>query len=236
MKIFLIILFLFFIQSAKAETYVNQTRLIINESVNETTFTVYNTGAKPSLMKLWSDKNNILERPEEIKMPFTILPAIFRIEGRTSRGVRLQYVGKNGELPTDRESVFWLNVLEIPPVSTKKEHEDVLQVAFRTRIKLFWRPVALKDYTPAQGIKKMVTGIVPCGVNTCLELKNNSVVHLTLTNIQFKNGIQIEDLPNDGMLSPFSTIKIALPSGAMKSDVKSISWIDDYGVINIHNN
>lgn len=39
-----------------------------------------------------------------------------------------------GDLPVDRESVFWLNVKEIPK---KSAEENVLQIAVRSRIKLF---------------------------------------------------------------------------------------------------
>ncbi|QGY26852.1 fimbria/pilus periplasmic chaperone [Escherichia coli] len=42
----------------------------------------------------------------------------------------------------DRESVFWFNVLELPPKpdAEKVANQSLLQLAFRTRIKLFYRP------------------------------------------------------------------------------------------------
>ncbi|PJI52023.1 molecular chaperone EcpD, partial [Methylobacterium radiotolerans] len=45
-------------------------------------------------------------------------------------------------MPQDKESVFWLNVLEIPPKD--KANQNLLQMAFRSRIKLFYRPAGLK--------------------------------------------------------------------------------------------
>ncbi len=49
-------------------------------------------------------------------------------------------------LPKDRESVFWFNVLEVPPKpdAATVANQSLLQLAFRTRIKLFYRPEALK--------------------------------------------------------------------------------------------
>ena len=44
-------------------------------------------------------------------------------------------------LPSDRESLFYYNVREIPPKSGKA---NTLQIALQTRIKLFWRPKALE--------------------------------------------------------------------------------------------
>ena len=45
------------------------------------------------------------------------------------------------KLPKDRESVFWFNLREIPPKSTKP---NILTLAMQTRLKVFYRPLALK--------------------------------------------------------------------------------------------
>ncbi len=46
----------------------------------------------------------------------------------------------------DRESVFWFNVLEVPPKpdAAKATNQSLLQLAFRTRIKLFYRPKGIE--------------------------------------------------------------------------------------------
>lgn len=48
-------------------------------------------------------------------------------------------------LPKDRESVFWFNVLEVPPKpdAAKAANQSLLQLASCTRIKLFYRPEGL---------------------------------------------------------------------------------------------
>jgi P pilus assembly chaperone PapD len=52
-----------------------------------------------------------------------------------------------------------------------------------------------------------------------------------------KDGTEIKQLPDDGLLAPLSTITIVLPNSAMgNSIVKTFSWIDDYGVINTYKN
>ena len=43
-------------------------------------------------------------------------------------------------LPSDRESLFWLNIMEIP---LKVEDPNSVQFAIRQRLKLFYRPPAL---------------------------------------------------------------------------------------------
>ena len=46
-------------------------------------------------------------------------------------------------LAQDRESLFWFNVLEVPPKAKDGDSQNVLQLAFRTRIKMFFRPDGL---------------------------------------------------------------------------------------------
>lgn len=48
------------------------------------------------------------------------------------------------KLPTDRESLFYYNLRETPPVPEGSEGHAILQVAVQSRIKLFWRPAALR--------------------------------------------------------------------------------------------
>ncbi|MDT7073040.1 molecular chaperone [Citrobacter amalonaticus] len=232
---FLILLFL--PSSVMAATYVNYTRVIINEKDRESTFTVYNEGLRPVLLQLWTEKESLLERPEEIKTPFMILPPIFRLEGNTSRTVRIQFVGDRHTLPGDRESLFWLNTLEVPPVAEDKSGSGALQVAFRTRVKLFWRPLALADNTLEDSVKKIQITASNCGENRCLLVKNNSPLHVTLMDFTLKDGTEIKQLPDDGLLTPLSTKTVVLPKSATgNSTVKTFSWIDDYGVVNTYKN
>ncbi|MGT2494589.1 fimbria/pilus periplasmic chaperone [Cupriavidus basilensis] len=61
----------------------------------------------------------------------------------------LRIVYTQEPLPADRETVFWLNVLEVP--SKKEGAENALLFAFRSRIKVFFRPVQLTDVDAAPG-------------------------------------------------------------------------------------
>lgn len=46
-------------------------------------------------------------------------------------------------LPKDRESVFYLNIFDIPTKLENKQDKNVLQLAIKSRIKLFYRPKEL---------------------------------------------------------------------------------------------
>lgn len=217
---------------AQAATYVNQTRLIIHEKDRDVTFSVINEGETPALIQFWSDRDNLLDRPETIRMPFVITPPVFRLEARKSRAIRIQWTGDTASLAKDKESLFWLNVLEVPPKSANPTDANVLQMAFRTRIKLFYRPARLANATLAEGVKQLQSATVPCGQKTCLRLTSRSPLHITLLNVTLNNGKQINTLPDDGMIAPFSTMDIPLPDPQRSGQLQAATWIDDYGVAN----
>lgn len=64
-----------------------------------------------------------------------------RIDAMMNGQVKIQALPDIHTLPSDRESLFYYNVREIPPKSGKA---NTLQIALQTRIKLFWRPKALE--------------------------------------------------------------------------------------------
>ncbi|HAT1685452.1 TPA: fimbria/pilus periplasmic chaperone, partial [Klebsiella oxytoca] len=71
-----------------------------------------------------------------------VLPPLQRIDAGQKSQVRIMQVKGAGleKLPADRETLFWFNVREIPP---KPERTNVLQLALQSRLKLFYRPVAI---------------------------------------------------------------------------------------------
>lgn len=214
---------LLFCTYSQAATYINQTRLIMNEKSREVTFSIINDGNTPVLMQLWSERDNILERPEAIKMPFIILPPVFRLEARTSRTVRLQFTGNTTGLARDRESLFWLSALEVPPRPVTHNGVNVLQMAFRTRIKLFYRPDIVAETTSEEAIKKLHFS----DTSEELQLQNRSPLHISLLSITLGGGTEIHNLPGEGTIAPFSTLNIPQNSSGK---LTSITWIDDFGV------
>ncbi|MFQ9949092.1 MAG: fimbria/pilus periplasmic chaperone [Escherichia coli] len=70
-----------------------------------------------------------------------VLPPVQRIDAMMNGQVKIQALPDIHTLPSDRESLFYYNVREIPPKSGKPTPCKLLQ----TRIKLFWRPKALED-------------------------------------------------------------------------------------------
>lgn len=70
-----------------------------------------------------------------------LLPPLFRLKAGEQGFVRILRSGK--PLPEDRESMFWLNVKGIPAMDNEPD-KNMVQFAINSRIKLIYRPAALK--------------------------------------------------------------------------------------------
>ncbi|WMY75568.1 fimbria/pilus periplasmic chaperone [Buttiauxella selenatireducens] len=115
---------------------VGATRVIYNADSREASLAVINhSGAQYFLIQSWVD-----DSAGSKKVPFTITPPLFRLNANKENMLRII---KSGEgLPQDRESVYWVNVKAIPP-APEGDGQNTLQLAVKTRIKMFYRPKGL---------------------------------------------------------------------------------------------
>lgn len=126
---------------AQASVVIAGTRVIFPAQEREVTIKLTNEGGSPVLVKAWLDNGEMNEAPEKIRVPFTLTPAMFRLDPDKGQSLRLIYT--NEPLPKDKESLFWLNVLEVPPKPQTGGDVNTLQFALRTRIKVMFRPEGL---------------------------------------------------------------------------------------------
>jgi chaperone protein EcpD len=127
--------------SSEAEVVIRGTRVVYPAESKEVTMHLSNRGDGPGLVQVWLDGGDPDMSPAEAKVPFTVTPPLFRIEAKKGHAVRLIYTGT--PLPVDRESLFWVNVLEVPPREEQDPERNLMQFAVRTRIKLMFRPAGL---------------------------------------------------------------------------------------------
>ncbi|WP_096719745.1 fimbrial biogenesis chaperone [Paraburkholderia acidicola] len=127
--------------SAQADVQVEGTRVVFPAADQEVTLQMTNRGKVPSLVQAWIDKGDQAKSPDAIDVPFVMTPDVFRVEPGKGQTLRILYTG--GALPVDRESLLWLNILDVPPKSGAGDEENQIQLAIRTRIKLMYRPSEL---------------------------------------------------------------------------------------------
>ena len=132
------------IGNAHASVVIGGTRVVFPAAQGEVTVRLTNQGKKPALMEAWIDTGDARSTPDSVHTPFLITPPLFRMDAGKDQSLRIVFVPGDTHLPTDRESLFWLNVLEIPPKPTgEAAHQNTLQFAIRSRLKLFYRPANL---------------------------------------------------------------------------------------------
>ena len=133
--------------TAHAGLIAQGTRVVFPASEREVTLRVSNTSGTPVLAQAWIDDGRQDVPPEELQVPFSVTPAVTRVEPNGGAVLRIAYL--KAPLPTDRESLFWLNILEVPP--RDEDENNALQFSFRSRFKLFFRPSQLKSVDSAAG-------------------------------------------------------------------------------------
>ncbi|HHM8571408.1 TPA: molecular chaperone CupB2, partial [Pseudomonas aeruginosa] len=93
--------------TAHAGLIAQGTRVVFPASEREVTLRVSNTSGTPVLAQAWIDDGRQDVPPEELQVPFSVTPAVTRVDPNGGAVLRIAYL--KAPLPTDRESLFWLN-------------------------------------------------------------------------------------------------------------------------------
>lgn len=216
---------------AQAALLLNGTRVIFPERARDVTVRMENSGTQPVLAQSWIDDGRADVPPEQMRTPFVVAPTLVRVEA--GRGAVLRITNMQTSLPSDRESVFWLNVLEVPTV--QQDADNQLRFAFRTRIKLFYRPSALEnDVDMAQDAlvwRASADAQRVGGRRIMLEVSNPTPYYVSFGMVEAEVGGTFVEA-GGGMVAPFGTQRFPLPGVFTQSHRASTvryMTIDDYG-------
>ncbi|MEF3099992.1 P pilus assembly chaperone PapD [Raoultella ornithinolytica] len=213
MKILLPVLFTACVFQAQGAIQVEASRVIYSGKDRSASLKINNPSSRNYIVQTWLD--NGTESPNGSR-PIIVTPPLVKLRPEQSALLRFIYSGSG--LPTDRETLYWVNVQEVPPSAAG---ENVLQIAIRTRLKLFYRPQEIKT-TLADEVRKMQWTTS----GTALNFKNSGPLHITLSKMEVVDS-RGKVLPCNGiMLSPYSNQSLTLPAGA---HLKSMKYINDYG-------
>ncbi|RDK86773.1 fimbrial chaperone protein [Enterobacillus tribolii] len=213
----------------QASIAIGLTRAIVTGDNNAGSVQILNEGRYPALIQVWIDNgiDEMSKTPEEIQVPFVINTPVFRLEGRDNRRIRIFYTGKGRSLPSDRESMFWLNVLEVPPKNREARPDtNSVQIAFHSRIKLFYRPHGIPAQAQEIGSQLIFTRLPSNG----LQITNPTPFHITFMTLEI-DGTSLTVAPND-MIAPLTTVTIPVPPAKKAATTGTrvvYSIIDDFG-------
>ncbi|AZC53310.1 fimbrial biogenesis chaperone [Pseudomonas chlororaphis] len=211
---------------ASAGITLDGTRVVFAAPAKETSVVVRNQGSNDIMVQSWVEPDSSGPATD---VPFAITPPLVRLGGSKQQILRILYQGQG--LPTDKESVFWLAVQEIPQ---KAKDQNSLQIAIRQRVKLFYRPANLPD-TAANAAKSLQWKLVEQGGKTALSVNNPSAYHVSFSGsaVKLRTGKDAGTYTAAAeMLAPGATRVVAIkgsPSVSSRAATVEFDSINDYG-------
>ncbi|WP_431224359.1 fimbrial biogenesis chaperone [Serratia sp. L9] len=195
-----------------AGVIVGATRVIYDGNKKEVSLSVRNPEKNTNyLIQSWLDNYSDTDNK---KVPFTVTPPLFLLNSNRENLLRIIKIADNS--PTDRESVYWLSVKSVAAVPNTTANR--LQIAVRTRIKLFYRPENLTG-KPEEAYKFLQFS----QSGSQLKVTNPTPYHVSFFNLSV-GGYSIKE---PGMVAPMGSQILSLPLGVKGA----VEWqaINDYG-------
>ncbi|HDS6851447.1 TPA: molecular chaperone [Enterobacter cancerogenus] len=199
---------------AQAGIVIGGTRVIYNGDKKESAASVRNPEKSGVyLVQSWVDSGE-----QGGNTPFIVTPPLFRINPDEENMLRIVRTG--GNLPQDRESVFWLNVKSIPATDDSTPRTNVLQVVVKSRMKLFYRPAGLEGQ-PESAYHQL--SVARSGNR--LTVTNPTPYYVTLFTLK----VDGQEIKEADMVPPKGSASFTLPSAR----ASNVTWqaISDYGGI-----
>lgn len=207
---------------ANAAFTLDSTRYIYDEGQQSVSVTIKNESEHKYGGQVWIDNTN--NNDEQVF--FSPSPMVFKLDQKQSQIVRV--VNINSDLPKDKETLFWLNVQEIPPAS--KGEGSSLSLAINSRVKLIYRPTSLKNNR--EDAEKNIK-LINSGSEACLE--NTTPYYFAISEVKVNGkAIVLNSDAKDklGKFAPFS--KVCLGKINTGENI-SITAFNDYGVATNYN-
>ena len=199
-----------------AAVNVDRTRLVFAANDIAQSLTLANDSVTPRLLQVWTDAGETASSPDNSRTPLVVLPPVFKMQPDELRTLRVMLSSRRS-LPEDRESLFWLNIYQIPPeLSATKSATRKLVLPLRLRLKVFIRPTGLKAPT-ANDEQKLRFSIASQGIT----ITNPTPWYMSLT-VTATKGIRIGYI----MLAPYERRDVVL------SQAPAVGTTVNYAVIN----
>lgn len=208
------------VQSAHAAIALDRTRIVYDAGSHSESLSVSNQNKNlPYLAQAWIEDS----KGQKIESPLMALPPLQRIEPGAKSQVKLQTTGAVASLPQDKETLFYFNVREIPPKSSKP---NTLQIALQTRVKMFYRPAALA--INGQQLNEPQKQLTLTKEGDRYRLNNPTGYYITI--VRAGSSAKGGDLPGfkPDMVAPKSSMMIGGSAGALGSH-PVLAFINDFG-------
>lgn len=200
---------------AHASVVVGGTRMVFMGNSDESSINVTNKDKKADLVQSWL---SVIDPACKDTNALVVTPPLFRLDAGQKNSIRVIKTG--APLPENRESMYWLNVKGIPSTDPDA-HENQVEIAINTQIKLIYRPKSLLDKTP----DSMTASLKWRASGDELTVTNPTPYYMNFATVK----VDGEDVKNASFVAPGSTMKFKLPHVVSHANV---TWriISDYGM------
>jgi P pilus assembly chaperone PapD len=210
---------LLFAAHAMAVVNVDRTRIIFNAGESSQALNIKNGADTPSVVQIWSDDGDLMQSPELSSAPIFAMPPMMKLAPDEQRAIRLVLTSRQS-LPEDRESLYWLNIYQIPALSRQTgSAEQKIMLPLRLRLKVFIRPAALGVPQP-EDVQKL-RFIVH---ERQLTLKNPTAWYMSLR-LQIANKLKVDDV----LVAPFGSFTLQLTRPVQVGESVIYEVFDDNG-------
>lgn len=176
--------------------YLGSTRIIFPSSATSESLSVTNSSKKETwLVRSWI---SLGDSDDEKNNNFIITPPLYRLDPQSTINLKINRLSDS--FPKNKESLFYINAMIIPPIDKKSTDSTKIQFSINNKIKMFYRPESINSQNNVEeaynkiSVKKELKGFT---------LKNPTPYYITLTQMQIDNNKSegYEGL----MLSPFGS-------------------------------
>lgn len=198
---------------------IDSTRLVHESHKRSSSLVVANPSKNTFAAQVWV---NTAADDTTTAVPLLTSPNLFRLEPGGEQVVQINVLPN--DLPSDRESLFYFNVQELPQVDP--EAKNILNIALRTRIKVFYRPSQIKE-KPQSRLEDLQWSVAQIDGQHRLVVDKPSPFHFTFGRLEV-NGIPLD---TKEMALPLGRQHYPLPDALNKPQAVKVTFttINDHG-------
>lgn len=200
--------------SAFAALALDATRYIYKGDKQTLSAVVENQTKSDFGAQVWLD--NIVEK--DTRPTFIATPSFFKVKGDGKQVFRIMKA--TDHMPKDKESIYWLNLQEIPP----KKKNSGLVMAIRTKVKMIYRPEAIVDGRP-NAEENLTVSYLPGAQWLVNSTPYIFAIDSVTDNHDKKIKFNKEDSKKLAMFMPGERVNVT------GYTVKSVSAVNDYGLL-----
>lgn len=207
-------------QQAYAAIALDRTRVVYDGSKSSMSVSVTNQNKNlPYLAQSWIEG----EDGKKIDSPLMALPPVQRVEPGAKGQIKIQNTNSQSVLPQDHETLYYFNVREIPPKSSKA---NTLQLALQTRVKMFYRPAAIAIARGAENdhMKKLTLD----RKGDTYQINNPTPYYVTVVAASSSEKGMPDSKFKPVMVAPKSSAPLGISSSAMGAH-PVLTTINDFG-------